>query len=46
MELVVVLEELLAFGCPGDKVLPFPRGDSGGDLLSSSFTVEVLLGPS
>lgn len=46
MELVVVLEELFAFGCPGDKVLPLPRGESGGDLLSSSLAVKVLLGPS
>lgn len=46
MELAVVLEELLAFGCPGDKVLPLPRGESCGGLLSASSLVWVLLGPS
>lgn len=46
MELAVVLEELLAFGCPGEKVLPLPRGESCGGLLSASSLVWVLLGPS
>lgn len=46
MEFAVTLEELLDFGCPGNKVLPLPRGESGGGLISASSLVELLLGPS
>lgn len=36
-EVPVVLEELLAFGCCGDKVLVLlPRGELRNDLLSTS----------
>lgn len=46
MELAVGVEELLAFGCPGDKVLPLPRGEPCGGLLSASSLVDVVFGPS
>lgn len=45
-EFAVVPEELLDFGRPGKKVVPLPRGELGGGLVSASSFVDDILGPS
>lgn len=45
-DFAVKSEGLLNFGCPGKKLLPLPRDESGRGLVSASSLVDALLCPS